>query len=439
MPCMLRCALGALLLVLAPFVTAISQQPPATGLAPAPDRLRVFVDCQAPYCDFDFIRTEITSVDYVRDRSDSHLHALITAESTGGGGWAFTLAFIGRGPLAGQDQTLRYVSRGGDTEDEIRSGLTQMLRLGLVRYLAATPMADRIRIAIEDPGAAEPAPTPADDPWNLWSFRIGASGRMSGERANTSASTNGSFSATRTTLMWKVSITGSGSYSESAFEVPTEEGGVRTITNYQHSYNNNALIVRSIGGHWASGVQASLRSSTRENQRLTLRLAPAVEGNFFPYSESTRRVLTARYTVGLSSFAYRDTTIFFKTSETIVDHSLLVAYNATQPWGSVYTSLFGSQALHDPGIFRLTAGGFGEFRLFRGFSLTVSGNYSRINDQTYLPKSEETIEDVLLRRRQLATRYQYSGSVGFSYRFGSIFQNVVNPRFGSSGEFFFCC
>jgi len=31
----------------------------------------------------------------------------------------------------------------------------------------------------------------------------------------------------------------------------------------------------------------------------------------------------------------------------------------------------------------------------------------------------------------LATSYDYFVAVGFSYSFGSIFTNVVNPRFGS--------
>jgi hypothetical protein len=399
------------------------------------ERVRVFLDCQAPYCDFDYFRTEITFVDYVRDRRDAHVHLLTTAEPTGGGGWAFTLAFLGQDNLAGEDQTLRYVSRGDDTEDAVRAGLAQHIKVGLVRYVASTPVAGRLRISVDAPATTETL-VPADDPWDLWSFRLGVSGHFSGERANSNASTSGSFSASRTTDMWKISISGNGSYSETAFEVPEEDGTTTRLTTYQHSYTNNALLVRSIGGRWASGAQLTARSSTRENQRLTIRLAPAIEANYFPYSESTRHQLTARYTVGASAYRYRDTTIYFKTDEVIVDHSLLIGYSATQPWGSVFGSLQASQALHDPDIFRLSGGGFGEFRLFRGFSLNISGSYSRINDQTYLPKREETVEDVLLRRRQLATSYRYGGSIGISYRFGSIFQNVVNSRFAENFFFF---
>ena len=41
-----------------------------------------------------------------------------------------------------------------------------------------------------------------------------------------------------------------------------------------------------------------------------------------------------------------------------------------------------------------------------------------------------TIDELLLRRTELATEFNYSLSVGFSYTFGSVYSNVVNPRFG---------
>jgi hypothetical protein len=48
-----------------------------------------------------------------------------------------------------------------------------------------------------------------------------------------------------------------------------------------------------------------------------------------------------------------------------------------------------------------------------------------------------SLEDVLLMRKQLATSYEYYFSIGLSYTFGSIYSNVVNPRFGSGGEFIY--
>ncbi|MCJ7813639.1 hypothetical protein MUP95_10030, partial [bacterium] len=73
-------------------------------------------------------------------------------------------------------------------------------------------------------------------------------------------------------------------------------------------------------------------------------------------------------------------------------------------------------------------------RIFRGFSLNLNGSYSKIADQINLIAGDATLEEILLNRRELASDYQYSVSVGISYRFGSIYNNIVNPRFGGGQQ-----
>jgi len=53
---------------------------------------------------------------------------------------------------------------------------------------------------------------------------------------------------------------------------------------------------------------------------------------------------------------------------------------------------------------------------------------ARIKDQLYLPKEDLSPEDILLERRQLGTDYSFELSAGFNFSFGSILNNVVNPR-----------
>jgi hypothetical protein len=74
------------------------------------------------------------------------------------------------------------------------------------------------------------------------------------------------------------------------------------------------------------------------------------------------------------------------------------------------------------------------FRILKGLSLTVDAEYERIRDQLNLPREDATLEEILLRRQELATDYKYQISIGFSYTFGSIYSNVVNPRFGNGGS-----
>ena len=47
-----------------------------------------------------------------------------------------------------------------------------------------------------------------------------------------------------------------------------------------------------------------------------------------------------------------------------------------------------------------------------------------------LRKGDASLDEVLLRRTELATDFEYSMSLGLSYTFGSVYSNVVNPRFG---------
>ena len=76
-------------------------------------------------------------------------------------------------------------------------------------------------------------------------------------------------------------------------------------------------------------------------------------------------------------------------------------------------------------------------RLFKGFSFNVFAEYTKIKDQISLRKGGASTEEVLLRLRQLATDYRYYYGLGVSYSFGSIYDNIVNPRFSGGGFFFF--
>src|SRR5258707_10206064 len=89
---------------------------------------------------FDYYKTEITFVNWVRDRQFAQVHVLVTAQQTGGG-QEYTLTFIGLERFAGAEDTLHYLSHAADTQDDLRKGLGQVLRLRLVRVAGRTPVA----------------------------------------------------------------------------------------------------------------------------------------------------------------------------------------------------------------------------------------------------------------------------------------------------------
>jgi hypothetical protein len=63
-------------------------------------------------------------------------------------------------------------------------------------------------------------------------------------------------------------------------------------------------------------------------------------------------------------------------------------------------------------------------------SVSVEANASRIRDQLSLPRRDATDQEILLRLRELQSGYKFSFDIGIEYTFGSLFNNIVNPRFG---------
>ena len=174
-----------------------------------------------------------------------------------------------------------------------------------------------------------------------------------------------------------------------------------------------------------------MSSSLFNNEKLKYRIAPALEYNLFPYSESTRKQLRFLYKVGYTYSYYNDTTIFNKTEEGLFHENLGVSFEIKEKWGSINTSLQGFHYFHDFSKNRLWLWSELSLRLFKGFSLQISGSYSLIHDQLSLRKAGVTEEELLTRQKELATQFQYWGGVGIKYTFGSIYNNVVNPRFGN--------
>jgi hypothetical protein len=399
--------------------------------APRTNAVRVFLDCS--YCDETYFRREITFVDYVRDRKDADVHILVTTQQTGGGGTDYTIKFIGLTRFAGVDQTLKYLAPQTATSDETRKGIAEVLKRGLVRYVSETPLARRLKITY-DSDAATASAAQTNDPWNLWVFRTNFGGSFNGEQTSKSRSIRASASANRTTDAWRVSFSSSMNYRSNLFELsPTD-----TFRSVSRSLDASVLSVKSLTQHWSAGLVGDASASTFRNYDMRVRVAPGLEYNFFPYSQSTRRMLTLQYTLGADSHDYKEETVFGKLKDKLIDHRLGTSLSLRQPWGTTTASVDLSEYLSDMHKYSVSAFGAANIRLFKGFSFNVFTNLSRTRDQIYLRRGEASTEEILVRQRQLATGYQYFLNFGISYSFGSIFNNIVNPRFGGGGgDFFF--
>ena len=64
-----------------------------------------------------------------------------------------------------------------------------------------------------------------------------------------------------------------------------------------------------------------------------------------------------------------------------------------------------------------------------GLTINLGGGYSFIHDQISLRKGDVSEEDILLQRRELSNTFTRYTSCTIVYTFGSLYNNVVNPRF----------
>ncbi len=388
---------------------------------------KVYIDCSL--CDKDYIRTEIAFINYVRDRRQADVHVMITQLYTGSGGTEYTLTLIGQNAFDGVNDTLKYNANRTDTQDMTRKGLVKVLRMGLVRYVIHTPLAEYFTVSYNRPTAG----AKVVDKWDYWVFTTNFNSWFNGESQFKSSQVWGGFTASRVTEDWKFRFSTNMSYNDNRYEFKTDDTTTVVSRSISRSQWFNGAIVKSITDHWSVGISTNANSATYSNIDIAASARPGIEYNIFPYGESTRRQLRIGYEIGVNVRRYIDTTIYFKKSEILFSHYLSASLSLHQPWGSTSVTLSGSQYLHDLSKNSFGISGNMSIRVFEGLSFNIYGGYNAVHDQLSLPKSSLTAEEVYQQRRELAKSYSYWGSFGLSYSFGSIFNNIVNSRFGNQG------
>lgn len=410
-----------------------STLPPAGNL---PATINVYLDCD--FCEFDFVRTEIPYVNWVRDRADADVHLLATRQSTGSGGAEYVFNLIGQRGFSTMVDTLKSVASVNATSDERRRAYTRTIKMGLVPFLARTALADRLNVSVAAASSSAPAPTPQRDPWHAWVFTTSANGFTFGEKTYHYYSGNLYTEAKRVTEKWKSSTGGEFRYTQSeqlAEGDPAQGIPDETFYNIQRTWSAYATQLKAIDQHLSAGVTGNIGASKFNNQDRYMKLKAALEYDVFPYSESTRREIRFQYGAGVAHYDYHETTVYLKDEETVPVHYASVAVSARQRWGDLDAQFEHNALIREPSKRNTELFAGGSFRVMKGLRFNIGGSYSWIHDQLYLPKGSASLQDVLLRQRALGTSYSYDFNVGMSYTFGSIFNNVVFPRFGGSSRF----
>lgn len=381
---------------------------------------KVFIDCEE--CDIDHIRTEISFVNFVTESKNSDIHVIIISQPTGSGGQFFTFYLIGQNNFASKSDTITFNTSPDDTFSVIRQKINHYLKLGLVPFMKSSPLAEFLTISFNAP---EKDPIPLIDKWRHWVFKLKLDGSAAGQDSYRAYSLNSSVFADKITPDFKTGFYLTYGYSELDYRPDYNYLSQHSAVDFQN------MTVFSLNDHWSTGFKVRTFKSTFMNTDLMTSVSPAIEYNVFPYSQATRKQILLNYSIGPQYYNYIDTTYLYNAVEDLLwMHNLSLVSEYIQKWGRIRFTAGYSNFLHDFTLNNLRMIGTLGLRIIKGLEVSFSGSYSIINDQHFLPKTGPTIEDVLLRRRQLPSSYSFRANISISYTFGSIYSNVVNPRFG---------
>jgi len=400
----------------------------ATNDPTPPDAISVNIECNS--CDMAYIRNEVDYINHVRDQDLADVQIFINRIRTGSGGQTYELAFRGFGKFEGVNQEVNFDAPPMATGDEIRQALVQRIKAGLVMYLLQTDQIDNIEVHVdavvktEGDASSKAISQMEQDPWKYWIFEVYGQGSMSKETSRSSTEFEAGFSGDKVTEDWRIRTRAEMNYEENVFEQDEEED---IVTIRERNFVSGS-VVRSLTNHWSTGVFSSIWHNTYSNYKLATRFSPALEYSLFPYKDVIRREITFAYQVGYLYNNYIEETIFEKTDEHLFNQSLNIRAIFRQPWGTISSRFEASSFLHDLSKNRLEFDSFANVRVFKGLAVRLSANMDFIRDQIALPNGGASIEDILLRQRQIATDFEMRMSLGLSYTFGSAFNNIVNTR-----------
>ncbi|MEN8223780.1 MAG: hypothetical protein ABFS05_00335 [Bacteroidota bacterium] len=417
-----------ILLFIGMYYVLRSQDQPDSLIFQRDKALKIYLDCA--YCDQDYFNTNFSSVNYVVERTVADVYIQITAMRTATGGTQYTMVLKGYGRFSSHQDTLVFSVPAHATEDQTRTAILEYTRLGLVPYLMKTPIRERITLFIDEDEEGFNY-VDQSDKWRNWYFQVNGGGGINNQKSLESYSLNAGLYVSKVTPEIKFESSNNFSFSEQKFMLYDGDSLIYSNFSSQKELSSVNLFVKSLGNHFGLGVAMGYVKSDYHNLDMQLSVGPAVEYNLYDYALASTKQLRFIYGVDYEYSDYMDTTIYNVMYETRFTHALFIIYSFIEDKWSVNASAFGSNYLND--FTKFSAGGMlsANYSFDTPEGLTVFGScgFSYVRDQVGLKKSGLSSDELLLGTQAMETDYNYNFNIGFRFSFGSMFNNVVNPRF----------
>lgn len=443
---LLFCAIGF-------FSVRSSLAQPEEGVAARP---RLFLRCPDG-CHEEYLHQQLSYFDFVRDRHQADWIVVIVVQESGNGGSRFTVrvepfaspplpsfserppgALAERGTLderggfgeparssAEAEPIVREVtSRPGTSVDDQRHLLAQAVLSALYPPLSSTEHVTAFEFSLRGRNGA--ALSQLEDPWDYWVLAPAVTGWVEAASRLSWSNVEAGFTARRTTEQHRIWT--HANYGHQWQRYILEDGNTSRGTVMHWAIQG--LYARSLGNHWALGPLVSAARDTYENLRVHVHYGPALEYNFFPYSQNATALLSLTYQAGVWVNWYDEITQSGHLRELRPYQALSLVGDVNQAWGSIQLGLQFNSFIDDPELYRLTGTTVVSLQLFEGFALNLEGEGAWIRDQITLRAEEVSNEEILLGTTQLPSSFDLVMEFSLSYTFGSVHNTIVNPRFG---------
>jgi hypothetical protein len=406
------------------FALGSAQPVLASDPSPAGARPSLFLSCPLE-CFADYLRQELSYVDFSRDPYRAELTLVVVRQQNGGGGERFTVTLTRRTldlqtPPA---PPLSFSVPPGSPDVVTRRKLAQTILRMLQRELEGTAHEDAFELSL--PARDGNALGRVDDPWDFWT--ITPELKAEGEGASGYYLVDGTAGLTIRRITDSTKLRLRGAYTRRLSGFLLEDGS--RIHGDSQGWDARVLYAHSLGERWALGGTVTGGGSEYENLEGHVHGGALAEFNIFPYSQNASQQLRFAYQAGAWINWYLEPNEVGLLQETRPYHAISLIADVNHGWGSVQWITQLNQFLDEPSLYRVSTGAVLSLQLVEGLSISFEGEAALVRDQINQRGRPITDDELLLWTAEQPTEYAFGGALLFTYTFGSDHNTIVNPRF----------
>jgi hypothetical protein len=270
---------------------------------------------------------------------------------------------------------------------------------------------------------------PTQDPWKDWMFEISGGASAMGQEFIRNINLNTTLYISKVTPEIKIESANSFGYNKDTFIMEMDDDSNTTFIYTSYHIISRSMFVKSLGRHFGIGLIIGGVKSQYSNLKLRLSTGIAAEYNLFSYDQAIDRQLRFLYGIYYERSKFILPTEEGKTSAALTRQDLKVKYLQIKSWGSVDAGLYSTCYLNDFKKFAVSADVTASINLAKGLYFTLAAGASYVQNQISLPGASANAGEILTGNTQVGSNYGYHMAIGLSFRFGSKFNNHVNPRF----------